>query len=132
MKRTILFALTIALSATFSSILRAQGPTPWYLTGNNVINSSDYLGANNASFESVKFKHFVNANSGRFEWWTNIGGSTSERMRLTNGGRLGLNTANPQMMFHVSEGGILSTGTTGNQPALNPGSRFIWVPGRRS
>jgi hypothetical protein len=32
------------------------------------------------------------------------------------------------MMFHVDDGGILSTGTTGTNPDLGAGTRLMWIP----
>jgi hypothetical protein len=131
-------ALTLMLSTTFYEITSAQGGLiPWYLTGNNVINQADYLGANNVSSFPVRFRHYVPANLGRFEWYTEAGGQQQERMRLTNGGWLGINTSallngNPQMMLHVNNGGILSTGTEGANPNLGSGTRFMWVPSSAS
>jgi hypothetical protein len=63
--------------------------------------------------------------------------SSSPRMRLTNGGWLGINTSallngDPQMMLHVNNGGILSTGIQGANPNLGSGTRFMWVPSSAS
>jgi uncharacterized coiled-coil protein SlyX len=49
-------------------------------------------------------------------------------MRLTRPGWLGINTTAPDMRFHVDEGGILSTGTTGTNPDLGAGTRLMWIP----
>jgi hypothetical protein len=45
-------------------------------------------------------------------------------------GFLGLGTNSPAMLLHVSNGGLLSTGTTGTNPNLGAGTRFMWIPDR--
>lgn len=82
----------------------------WELDGNNAINPpTDFLGTTDNS---------------PIPFFTD----DEERMRLTPTGWLGINITAPDMMFHVDDGGILSTGTTGTNPDLGAGTRLMWIP----
>jgi hypothetical protein len=82
----------------------------WNLLGNNAIfPGTDKLGTTDAT---------------PIPFYTN----DNERMRLTVGGFLGLNTTTPLMRFHVLDGGILSSGVVGTNPDLGIGTRLLWIP----
>jgi hypothetical protein len=84
---------------------------------------TDYVGWNNAQAFPLQIRH--NANQ-PISFFTN----NTEYMRLMSTGWLGLNTNAPDMRFHVNDGGILSTGTTGTNPDLGAGTRLMWIPDR--
>jgi hypothetical protein len=101
----------------------------WELVGNS-INATEYFGADNTSSIPVSFEHRANHANSQFRWFTHNGTAFSERMRLTRTGWLGLNTTTPLMRFHVLDGGILSSGTTGTNPDMGAGTRLMWIPDR--
>ena len=108
-----------------TQVLHAQ----WETTG-NIVGFTDWFGAQINSTAPVRFEHRANDPASRFEWYTHDGTSLADRMHLTRLGWLGLNTDDPEMMFHVLNGGILSSGTTGTTPDLNAGTRLMWIPDR--
>jgi len=51
------------------------------------------------------------------------------RMGITGvSGFLGLNITNPSSLFHMNNGCLLATGTTGANPDLGAGTRMMWIP----
>ncbi len=66
--------------------------------------------------------------SGDLTFFTNNNNIVTEKMRIMPTGFVGIGTTAPSMKLHVSEGGIVSTGTTGANPNLGASTRFMWVP----
>lgn len=126
MKNIINFFAMVALFLCATLTVNAQ---EWETNGNEII-SGEWFGGDPNSNEPVRFEHRANEDESRFEWRTHDGTSVDERMRLTRDGWLGLNIPAPDMMFHVEDGGILSTGTTGTNPDLGAGTRMMWLPDR--
>ena len=126
----ILFTSLIMLT-----VLESQGQD--WNTGGNGISGSEYFGATSGSTIPIQFVH--NANIGgnsRFEWHTNLSGTVTERMRLTQAGWLGLGTTSPLAHFHQRNGDFLVdsdlsvyypfTGTP-SIPISGSGLRLMWV-----
>ena len=44
--------------------------------------------------------------------------------------RLGIGTTTPLSMFHINDGGLLVTGSTGATPVSGVGGRLMWVPAK--
>lgn len=87
------------------------GQTEWLITGNTGLNEvNNFIGTT----DDVALR-FRTDNAFRM----GLDGTT---------GFLGLNTTTPLMRFHVLNGGILSTGTTGTNPNIGAGTRLMWIP----
>jgi hypothetical protein len=112
----------------FSMAVALSSYAQWELTG-NTITGTNWFGALSGSDIPLSFEHRYNHDDGYMIWRTTVG-TTQERMRLTRPGWLGLNTTNPQMRFHVLDGGILATGDQGTNTVTGAGTRLMWIPDR--
>jgi hypothetical protein len=61
-----------------------------------------------------------------------FGVSSTERMRLTSAGNVGIGTTSPGGLLHVQDGSVLFAGTTGAIPATGAGTRLMWYPGKKA
>lgn len=105
---SIMKKLTLLITAVIFSISMSAQDPHWNTDGNASTSPiNDFVGTtDNADLRFRTFDTF--------------------RMTLTSpAGWLGLNTTTPQMRFHVQNGGILSTGTTGTNPDLGAGTRLM-------
>jgi hypothetical protein len=85
--------------------------TDWHVTGNTAT-ATDFLGTTNASDLVIK---------------TN----STERMRITSAGKVGVGTATPSASVHiVGNDGFISQGTFGSGTVMNPGAGdfMYWYP----
>jgi hypothetical protein len=121
MKKSILLLSTFLLLVAVKHV-SAQ----WEITG-NTINGTEWFGASTTSDIPISFEHRANHANSQFRWFTH-NGTVDERMRLTRPGWLGINTTAPDMRFHVLDGGILSSGTTGTNPDMGAGTRMMFIP----
>jgi hypothetical protein len=113
------------------SLVSYAQPPDWNTAGNTV-SGGVWFGANTSSDEPVSFEHQADDDASSFIWSTTTSTTLLPRMILTRPGWLGLNTASPAMLFHVNNGGILSTGTAGANPNLGAGTRLMWIPEKRA
>ncbi len=126
MNKIILNFTAVVLFTAVSVSSFAQTPPAWSTDGND-ISGPEWFGADDNSLIPLQFRHEANIANSYFEWFT-TDGTTQPRMRLTRLGWLGLSTDDPEMMFHVHNGGILSTGAIGTNPDLEGGTRLMWIP----
>jgi hypothetical protein len=49
---------------------------------------------------------------------------------IFDNGNIGIGTASPSAAFHVDNGGLLLTGSTGSTPVSGAGTRMMWIPER--
>jgi len=121
--RNIILNFTVAIFIiALPSIVHAQ---PWDIGGNN-ISTSEWFGADGTSSIPLEIRHNNVSTPLPINFFT----ANAQRMTLTGTGFLGLNTTTPLMRFHVLDGGILSSGTTGTNPDMGAGTRLMWIPDR--
>ena len=104
MKNTIRICTMVVLTITAAQNSSAQD---WSTNGNE-INVTEWFGADDNSLIPVQFRHEADIANSYFEWFT-TDGTTQPRMRLTRGGRLGLNHSAPADRFHIR---VNNTGST--------------------
>ena len=61
-----------------------------------------------------------------------VSNNVGQERLIVNNNNVGVNTANPASRFHVSEGALLVSGTTGVVPMAGAGTRMFFAPQKRA
>ncbi|MBK9730322.1 MAG: hypothetical protein IPO83_03370 [Chitinophagaceae bacterium] len=90
LKKSLGIAILIILISTKSQCVKAQ---TWHTTG-DVINGSEYLGANSTSTIPFDIKTIPSLN---INFWTN----NTQRMTILSGGNVGIGSTSPSRLLDV-------------------------------